>query len=398
MRSTSYQWWFVGSMALGLVSGCQEVALPTGLDDSGPGPEAVIAQAEADAAVAAEAEAYAQRVAAMEQQQPPQPVGPPQEILWRDMGGASSTVGEVAPSEPMAESGQRPTADEAGVPVEAVDDTKTQAVTTAAAQDGAGVQLVSTNGGDVSSGHAAGGMTAAPTQAQAYRQLLEAVRHGDDSNLAKAVAAATLATVGPHNELDWSMLSSLSPTDKKRVESYHRAVSALRTQLLSGDGEIDREAIAGQLEEMYGHQPVAIRTIELCEKVMGYGVYDAFPGHTFVAGREQKLIVYVELDHFLPVKSETGNGYEVRLRQELELYESNGFEVWSHEPVKITDVSHNKRRDFFVVQLVTLPAQLRMGQYHLKVRVYDENAGTRDEATLVIRLVADDTLVKQSGR
>jgi len=236
------------------------------------------------------------------------------------------------------------------------------------------------------------------SRTQAYAQLLRAVRHGDDSNLSKAVTAATLAAVGPHGELDWTTLAPLSPKDHQRVQGYYRAVATLRDELLGGDGAINREAVASRLDEMFGSRPVSIRTIELCEKVMGYGVYDSFPDHSFVAGREQKVIVYVELDNFKPAQRQGGDGYEVRLRQELELYESNGFKVWSHDPVVVTDVSHNKRRDFFVVQLVTLPAQLRMGQYHLKVRVYDENTGTRDEGSVTITLVADDSLAKRSDR
>jgi len=214
--------------------------------------------------------------------------------------------------------------------------------------------------------------------------------------MSKAVTAATLAAIGPHGELDWTMLASLSPKDQELVQGYHRSLVMLRGELLEGGGKVDREAVASRLDDLFGSQPVTIRTVELCEKVMGYGVYDTFTDHAFVAGREQKLIVYVELDHFKSSERDGGDGYEVRLRQEVELYGSDGYMAWHHEPVPITDVSRNKRRDFFVVQMVTLPAQLRLGQYHLKIRVYDENAGTRDETSVAIRLVADESMVKQT--
>jgi hypothetical protein len=194
------------------------------------------------------------------------------------------------------------------------------------------------------------------------------------------------------------MLSKLSPKDQEMVQGYHRSLVTLRGELLAGNGKVDREAVTSRLDELFGSQPVTIRTVKLCEKVMGYGVYDSFPDEVFVAGREQKLIVYVELDNFESAARDSGDGYEVRLRQEVELYESSGFEVWSHEPVKIVDVSRNKRRDFFVVQLVTLPAQLSMGEYHLKIRVYDENASTRDETSVTIRIVADGAKLSQAGR
>ena len=403
MRSRSYRWWCLGTVMFGLVSGCQEVALPTGLDGNTQPTDTELAEAGGNSGgeavpgddLAAQAASYAERVQQMQadSQQPAQM----QQIMWRDVGGEQQVAGgvnEVEAGQPTQELVTQVSAMEAmsTTPPDAPDAVAVSD-TQAAGNDVQAVPVI-----DVSGQTTAKQTKPVPSIAQAYSQLLEAVRHGDDSNLSKALAAATLAPIGPHGELDWSLLNKLSPEDQQRIKNYHRAVSMLHAQLLSGEGEMDREAIAGGLDQLYGDRPVTIRNIRLCEKVMGYGVYDAFPDHTFVAGREQKLIVYVELDNFEPMQNQAGGGYEVRLRQELELYESNGFEVWSHEPVVITDVSQNKRRDFFVVQLVTLPAQLRMGQYHLKIRVYDENGGTRDEASLELRLVADGALVKEEVR
>jgi len=383
MRSQSYRWWCLSTLALGLVYGCQELALPTGLDGTAQSSDTQQADApsDPDAELASQAERYAQRVAQLDRANEP-PVQM-QQILWRDVGGQTQANTEFVTTEPQVTEIEQ-------TPAPAVN--SMQAMSTA--PDAA--SAVQPNEAVVTASETE--TKPAQSRAKAYNQLLDAVRHSDDSNLSKAVAAATLAPIGPHGELDWSMLNTLSPEDQQRIKNYHRAVTTLHAQLLSGEGDLDREAIVVRLEELYGSQPVAIRNIRLCEKVMGYGVYDAFQDNTFVAGREQKLIVYVELDNFVPLQNQEGGGYEVRLRQELELYESNGFEVWSHEPVVIADVSQNKRRDFFVVQLVTLPAQLRMGQYHLKIRVYDENGGTRDEASLAIRLVADGALVKEDLR
>lgn len=393
MLSHSYRWSFSGVLIVGLLVGCQDMTLPTGLDGN-PGPteaDLALAQAEPGDELASQAELYAQRVAELAEKDQPQPqpqaqqAQQMQQILWRDVGGQTQANTELVTTEPTVADTQP--LDETPPVVNAMEAMSTEPGESQTAQPT-----------PVAAPPDTGTIRAQPSTAQAYTDMLEAVRYSDDSNLSKAVAAATLAPIGPHGELDWSLLSKLSPDDQQRIKNYHRAVSMMHAQLLSGDAELDREAVAGRLEELYGSQPVTIRNIRLCEKVMGYGVYDAFPDNTFVAGREQKLIVYVELDNFEPLQNQAGGDYEVRLRQELELYESNGFEVWSHEPVIISDVSKNKRRDFFVVQLVTLPAQLRMGQYHMKVRVYDENGGTRDEASLEIRLVADGALVKEDAR
>jgi hypothetical protein len=377
MRSAKTSWFWALILVLSATTGCEMPGLS--MEPGGGSPDLTEAQPLDDpaAALAAQAQAQAQRIAQVSDQQQPQP---PREILWRNLAMEPQANTPIAPEQSATQAKPipqvvQPIAAAVEPTVTAVADTQTQP-------------------GPTATNHA----QARLTQTQAYNQLLQAVRSSDDSNLSRAITAATLGTVGPHGELDWSLLSSLSPQDQQRVQRYHRAIAVLRKQALTGDGPIDQATLAGGLEEVFGSQPIAIRSIELCEKVLGYGVYDTFPDRTFPAGRDQKMIVYVELDHFKSAPRGEGDGYEVRLRQELELYESNGFEVWSHEPVQIIDTSKNQRRDFFVVQLVTLPGQLALGQYHLKIRIYDENAGTRDEASIPIKIVADSSLVKQTGR
>jgi hypothetical protein len=386
MRRASLQWrWFFLAITgvLLVLTGCQEMGLPTGLIEP-PQSDPAAVDDPADK-LTADAQAQAQRIATASAAAD---AGPPREIVWlnskpdpqaQTQSGLSPRP-EPTPPQATAHRGAMPT--------------------TATAEQASTVTPTDPDPLAVMEpdpiGSAAEGRQL--NQAQVYQQLLQAVRQSEDSNLSKALTAATLGAIGPHGELDRSLLAPLSPKDQELVKRYHQTVSTLRREVLDGGGKIDQATVTGRLEDLFGSQPITIRKIELCEKVLGYGVYDAFPDQTFMAGREQKLIVYVELDNFLPAKRDQGDGYEVSLRQELELYESNGFEVWSHEPVQIVDVSRNKRRDFFVVQLVTLPAQLGVGQYHLKVRVYDENAGTRDETSIKIQLVADESMVRRSQR
>lgn len=363
------------TLTFGLFVGCQDTGLSSGMGGSSS------AQTQADALeaddptsdLAAQAAEQAQRIANASSPAPQ----PPQQIIWRDLASGPQTDTPIEPVHAAAYVDQP------------------QPVAVAHEADTA-VATVDTGG--LPQADATVAVQPRPSQTNAYNQYIKAIKNADDSNLSKAITAATLGAAGPYGELDWSLLAPLSPMDQERVQRYHKAVTALREQALTGEGRIDQAAVAGKLDEVFGNQPVSIRSIELCEKVLGYGVYDTFPTRSFPAGRDQKMIVYVELDHFKPALRGEGDGYEVRLRQELELYESNGFEVWSHEPVQIVDVSKNQRRDFFVVQLVTLPGQLALGQYHLKVRIYDENAGTRDEISIPIQIIADSTLVKQTGR
>ncbi len=366
------------TVCCGLFSACEQ---QNKTDDS-LDPAAAQAQAEQQQALL-DAQAQAERVAAAYARHEQQP---PQEIIWRDLAP------EPANQDPIEPVTYEQPAEQAA-PDQVAQDTQNDpadpAVQTVSNSDPADKPMVKrvTN----------------PNQqqlslVQLHNQYINAIRSGNDSNLSKAITAATLSAVGPHGELDWSTMHALSPKDQKRVERYFKAVSALREQALNGDSMIDEQTFAGSMNEVFGEQPITIRSIELCEKVLGYGVYEAFTDHTFVAGRDQKLIIYVELDHFKPMPTSDGEGYEVNLTQEVELYESSGFEVWNHEPVPINDVSKNKRKDFFVVQLVTLPGKLSLGQYRLKVRILDENAGTRDEVTLPIQIVDDKSFVRRNNQ
>jgi hypothetical protein len=172
-------------------------------------------------------------------------------------------------------------------------------------------------------------------------------------------------------------------------------MNLLAEHLKNADSYFDRQTLDCRLDELFGHLPIKIRHTELCRRVTGFGVYEPFESHTFLAGRDNKMIVYVELDQFRP--SETDEDmYEVKLQQELALFnESDGLAVWRNEPVQIVDTSRNRRRDFFVVQLVTLPARLSVGKYMLKVRVTDLHGGSIDETSIPVEIVADEALVQR---
>ena len=72
--------------------------------------------------------------------------------------------------------------------------------------------------------------------------------------------------------------------------------------------------------------------------------------------------------------------------------------MWKQPATQIVDESRNKRRDFFVVQLIRLPARLGVGKYRLKVRINDLHGGSIDETTLPIQLVADKTILTSANR
>jgi hypothetical protein len=190
--------------------------------------------------------------------------------------------------------------------------------------------------------------------------------------------------------LDPRLLASLTPERRRQVERYQRLISELARQIASSDPGPTRSEVSRHLDSIFGREPLAIEAAHLVKRVRGFGVIDPFPDHRFTAGRPQPLIVYVELANFTVVPSSTDPALrQVVVTQELTLYnESDGLRVWHEEPVRILDESRNVRRDFFIIQHVTLPANLSVGRYQLKICVRDVNGRSVDEANLPIHIVA----------
>lgn len=137
-----------------------------------------------------------------------------------------------------------------------------------------------------------------------------------------------------------------------------------------------------------------IRKLELCGRVESFGVYDPINTSSLLVGRPARMIVYVELDHFRSRKVSDWT-YRVHLSQEVTLYnEADGLAVWQQPAVEITDESRNVRHDFFVVQVIELPARLSVGKYILKVRVTDQQSQTFDESTASIHIIADQSVAQ----
>lgn len=224
-------------------------------------------------------------------------------------------------------------------------------------------------------------------------QLVSAIAASNATPLQKALDAATLGLLDPVTTPPEAILGALSFEQRDNVERYHQVMSMLLTELAKGS-ELDRDTFQARLDELFGHQPISISRVQLCRRVQGYGIYEPFDGTSFLAGRDQKMIVYTELDHFLTKEADNGQ-YEVKLEQEVALFnETDGLAVWKNDPVQIVDLSRNKRRDFFVVQLITLPARLSVGRYRLKVRITDMHGGSIDEVTTPVEIVADQSLVQ----
>ena len=243
--------------------------------------------------------------------------------------------------------------------------------------------------------------TSGGASGQTRKQLLDAlvgkIMEGKDPARTKALLAAMLSVAGENPDMDHALLDQLDPRSREQVARFHQMV-AVAFDELAGDGKrvLTRREMIEQIDRVFGAQPLTIETLELCRRVDSYGVYEPFAGTRFMAGRKNRVLVYVELENFHHEPTEDGR-YEVRLEQQIELYDATGeTTVWRQGPVELKDVSRKQRRDFFIVYPVDLPARLTAGGYRLKVRVADKHTGSICEKTLHnIEIVADRALVER---
>lgn len=227
-------------------------------------------------------------------------------------------------------------------------------------------------------------------QADMLAELLKFVQDQDELDLTRALMCATVLAAGHERTLDLLSLHDLSANQRELVMRYHHLVVRLREKLALGELTLGDE-LAVQLDTLVGPQPMRIREFELCRHVAGFGVYETLEQRSLLVGQDHKMIVYVELEHFQAIKNSRGR-YEVKLGQEVVLYtdDSAGLAVWRQPRVEIVDESRNKRQDFFVVQMIRLPARLNVGKYRLKVTLDDLHGVTRAEAIVPLRIVAGD--------
>jgi hypothetical protein len=141
-------------------------------------------------------------------------------------------------------------------------------------------------------------------------------------------------------------------------------------------------------DRLRGQAELTVPTVALCTLARGYGIYDPIDPARFVAGKEHKVVVYCEVENLQSQPNEKKQ-YETRLTQDLVLYtESSGLEVWKEKKQSYVDQARSRRHDFFIGRVVTLPANLTIGTYLLKVTIEDTQAKHIAENTVPIEIVA----------
>jgi hypothetical protein len=253
---------------------------------------------------------------------------------------------------------------------------------------------------------------------EALAKALRERAQGSTHPLADYAAAAALESLKPGLMADAEapsspIWSSLSPSERATLSSVRVAAAGL-ARLREADAdpaqfERDLERARAPFSSSAG---VTIARASLASRVEGFGRDVPFASTTFVAGRPTRAILYVEMGRFghrparasdpgfaaLSQSPAGGRGegepvaYAVELTQELALFNAtDSTAVWTRPEQTVTDVSRNKRRDFFLVREIELPANLSVGSYTLRVTVRDRSASGAEaaETSIPITIVAE---------
>jgi hypothetical protein len=226
------------------------------------------------------------------------------------------------------------------------------------------------------------------------RRMAEALRRPESQRPPDALALGAIESLlpGALAELDTPggvLNASLSPEDLRALREARERVLASPTSA----GESLVRALAGRA------MPLRIVRGLLCRRVEGFGRYNAFESPRFIAGKPLRVIVYTELENFAPRPAREGDPvqpgvslseqFTVDLTQSLTLYhDPSGLQAWHKPAQRVLETTRGRRRDFFLVHTIDLPATLTIGRYFLKVTVTDKTSGSSDEVNLPIEIVA----------
>lgn len=203
---------------------------------------------------------------------------------------------------------------------------------------------------------------------------------------------------------DGKNVNKVAPSEWRAAEALRDLVIGMTTGSAAGNESELADLLDDLALRLGALQQIRIRTARLCSRVEGFGQYTPFSGNRFLQGRTNRVIVYAEVDRFAHRPSQaadtaaggTGGEWTVDLSQELNLYhDADTILAWRRPEERVVETSHNKRRDFYVIQMIDLPPTLTVGAYNLKVIMRDKTSGAAAEALIPIQIVADAALAQR---
>lgn len=245
----------------------------------------------------------------------------------------------------------------------------------------------------------------APAQAPspAPSQASAALARGADDTLSKLAARARDYPRDVAAQLDYQLLqflrdesvpelaplATLPAEDRELLTALIDGLANFRNGLRAEANMLQSRKVSPLLEmgdRLRSQGELTLPVAALCTKVERFGVYDPMEPAQFKAGVANEAILYCEVANF---SSQIGANrmWETRLKHESVLYSETGLAVWQDKADDVTDMSRNRRHDFYVVEHLRVPP-MPIGRYLLKVTVTDLQVNRVAEVTVPIQVVA----------
>ena len=184
---------------------------------------------------------------------------------------------------------------------------------------------------------------------------------------------------------DTSETKDLSTADQK---VFTDLLSALQTMTPAAPSTTvsDRAApLVAAAKKWEADADLQLPKLVLASRVDSSGVFSAVDAK-FEAGKRHTVIIYCEVANFATQKGDD-NWFTTRLAQQETLITEDGLLVWRPNPEEIEDRSMNQRRDFYLVKKLTIPENLAIGKYTLRMSVTDKNTNKIAMMSLPLEIV-----------
>lgn len=195
-----------------------------------------------------------------------------------------------------------------------------------------------------------------------WRLAFQQLALGRNRNVVEAIAGADEATAERMQQV-FDLIAALRHAAEDPANGSTKALATL---------DALRLRLADQAD-------LRVPAVEFCTRVAAFGVYDALPDAQLLPFQSNRVIVYLEVDNFSSRHIED-QPWRTVLASRMEVLTADGQSLWTHHEPEIEDLSHRRRRDFFLAQLITLPPSLGPGDYVFKVSVEDVQAAKVAEA------------------
>jgi hypothetical protein len=190
-----------------------------------------------------------------------------------------------------------------------------------------------------------------------------------------------------------SALSGLRDEDRELLSAVMDGLSNFRSVVRSDNNQLlatKTQPLIDMADRLRSQSELTLPTVALCTSVSGFGLYTPVDKSRFPAGADNKVVVYCEVRNFQSTPT-PDNHWQTQLTEEMVLYTESGLPVWPAKslPQRVTDVCRAKRLDFCFAKLISLPSNLTIGRYLLKITVTDAQANHVAEASTPIEIVAE---------